>query len=542
MSHLIEVSTMGDLLLRSAFVHPERDALVLPEQSISYRELKQRALGVARGLCALGIPPRSNIGILIPNSVEFVEALFGIALHGSTAVPLHARHKATELSYIIHNANLAAVLTSFDARDPVPFPELLEAALPSLQRVSTSSSLTLTEAPDLRHIVLLRGGERRDFVGRAAFEAGASTVSDETVMLARSRVKIRDPALIIYTSGTTAHPKGCVLSHEAATRGPVERARHRFSSGSHDVTWGAGPLFHIGTLSPFIGSIGAAGTYLTDHYYEPSRALALIAERRANVAFPWFPAIVQKLIEHPDFEPAKLASLRHFILIAPPPQVEHVMRLLPNAEVLQGCGMTETAGIFAISERGESAEQRSTTHGVAYPGIEVRIIDPATGMDCRPGEVGEIWVRGYNVMDRYWRDPEKTEATLTEDGWLKTGDLYARLANGSLVFNGRLKDMLKVGGENVAAIEIEAFLCSHPAVKLAEVVGRSDPVLDEVPVAFVELRDGFQLEAEELIAFCFGKIARYKVPRAVYFIMEGDWPMSTTKVNKGVLRQRLAKL
>jgi fatty-acyl-CoA synthase/long-chain acyl-CoA synthetase len=145
-------------------------------------------------------------------------------------------------------------------------------------------------------------------------------------------------------------------------------------------------------------------------------------------------------------------------------------------------------------------------------------------------------------MEGYYRDPAKSAEALDRDGWLHTGDLYSRSADGRLVFKGRAKDMLKVGGENVAAIEVEAFLCSHPAVRIAEIVGRPDPRLDEVPVAFVELMPGTQVSAKDLIAHCKGRIAGYKVPRAVYFVKAEDWPMSATKVNKRALREWLAEL
>ncbi|VVE57912.1 fatty-acid--CoA ligase [Pandoraea terrae] len=201
--------------------------------------------------------------------------------------------------------------------------------------------------------------------------------------------------------------------------------------------------------------------------------------------------------------------------------------------------MTETAGIYALSERADSALERATNQGKPVPGIEVRIVDFETGEDARPGEVGEILVRGYCVMDGYHHDPVKTAAALDPERWLHTGDLYRQASDGSLTFHGRTKDMLKVGGENVAAIELEAFLCEHPAVKLAEVVGRPDARLDEVPVAFVELQPGAQLCAEALIEFCKGRIASFKVPRAVYFVAPGAWPMSATKVDKRALRQRL---
>ena len=149
--------------------------------------------------------------------------------------------------------------------------------------------------------------------------------------------------------------------------------------------------------------------------------------------------------------------------------------------------------------------------------------------------MGEIWVRGYCVMDGYYRNPEQTLVALGHDGWLRTGDLYIKDALGRMLFQGRLKDMLKVGGENVATMEVEAFLCSHPQVKFAEVVGRPDPRLDEVPVAFVEIRDAGAVTEEELIAFCKGRIANYKIPRAVHFMAAEEWPMSATKVDKRAL-------
>ena len=260
-----------------------------------------------------------------------------------------------------------------------------------------------------------------------------------------------------------------------------------------------------------------------------------------TLAWPWFSAIVQGLIDHPSFDPSRLPSLRYLFMIAPPTLVDRVQNVLPGTEVMQACGMTETAGIFALCGPDEDRLSRSTTNGRPSPGVEVRIVDPENGTDCADGVMGEIWVRGYNVMERYWDAPDKTAESLTEDRWLKTGDLYTRTAAGSLIFGGRCKDMLKVGGENVAAIEVEAFLCTHPSVKIAEVVGRADARLDEVPVAFVELRDGSTADEAALIAHCKGRIANYKVPRAIHFMAADDWPMSATKVDKRALRLLLER-
>ena len=525
-----EVATLGDVLLRAAHEQPDRLALVLPGQAATFSQLRERAFRVAGSLVALDVHPGQQVALLIPNCIEFAAALFGIALIGAVAVPLNVRNRANELRFIIGNSRAVALITSSHADDPIDFVATLEEALPANDPRS---------APALRHRLLIRGEARAGFTSADDFLATSDRFGEEELDERRRRIRVRDPALIIYTSGTTANPKGCVLSHEAVTRGPTERSRYRLTVGDHDVTWGAGPLFHIGSLAPFIGSVGVAGTYLTDTYFEPGRALRLMEEHGATLAWPWFSAIVQGLIDHPSFDPARLYRLRYLLIIAPPTLVDRVCGLLPQTEVLQACGMTETAGIFAICGPDDDRHTRTTTNGKPSPGIEVRIVDPETGAELPNGEMGEIWVRGYNVMEHYWDSPEKTAECLTEERWLRTGDLYTRLSNGSLVFNGRCKDMLKVGGENVAAVEVEAFLCTHPAVKIAEVVGRPDDRLDEVPVAFVELDAGASAGETELIAHCKGRIANYKVPRAVYFVSAEEWPMSATKIDKRALRAKL---
>jgi acyl-CoA synthetase (AMP-forming)/AMP-acid ligase II len=531
---LTEVSTLGDLLVRAARGRRDRLALVLPDGALRFGEMLDRASAVGRALLALGVGRGDHVALLMPNCLEFVEALFGVALIGAIGVPLNARHRAAELGYIVANAQAVALLTSADRADPVDFLTVLREAIPGAIENGAAPS-----APDLRNICLLRGDGNDRVLGRDEFLRSGDEVPLEQVEHLRQTVRVRDPALIIYTSGTTANPKGCVLSHEAVTRGPVERARYRLHTGSHEVTWGAGPLFHIGSLAPFIGSVGVAGTYLTDGFFEPGRAIGLMTQYGVTVMWPWFSAIVQGIIDDPDFDPGRFDQLKHLFLIAPPTLVGRVQELLPNCEVLQACGMTETAGIFALAAREESRDRRSVTHGKASPGIELRIVDPETGADLPDGEMGEILVRGYNVMDGYWDAPEKTGEVLDADGWLSTGDLYTRLPDGNVVFGGRYKDMLKVGGENVAAIEVEAFLCTHPDILTAEVVGRPDARLDEVPVAFVELRKGATATEETIIAHCKGRIASYKVPRAIMFMTQADWPMSATKVDKRVLRTRI---
>lgn len=532
-----EVSPLGDLLVRAFRIAPTRAALVIPDHRWTYADLYDRALQVARGLLGLGIRRGDSVGILAHNGIEIAEGVFGAALMGAVAVPINARHRRSEVSYIAANAQLAAILTVGSAPgDYTDFPRLLAESLLGLEESSRPDRLALPEHRELRAVISLSGEGRHGLLSRSDFNAVAATVPVEAVHEQRCRIRLQDPALMLYTSGTTADPKGCVLNHEAVVRGTVQRARHRYNG---DVTWGAGPLFHVGCLSPFIGSVGNAGTYVTDVYFEAGRAIRLLVEENVSVAFPWFPALIQPVLDHPDFDASAMGSLRSILVIGPRPLIERVQATFPGAEMLAACGMTETAGIYALSTPDETVAERSQGQGKAVPGIELRIVDVVTGEDITDQSMGEILVRGHCVMSEYYRDPEKTASALDADGWLHTGDLYSRTADGRLVFHGRLKDMLKVGGENVATIEIESFLCRHPAVKMASVVGRPDARLDEVPVAFVEVIDGEHLTEQELIDFCDGEISRYKVPREILFLKAEEWPMSTTKIDKRGLRARL---
>lgn len=534
-----EVCPIGDLLKRAAMTVPNRRAVVFPDAACTYSELWEGAQNVARGLVAHGLQPGDHVGLLAVNGIPFLEGLFGALLAGCVVVPINARHRADEIGYIIENADLAAILTTASDDEYTSFTTLLTDALPGLADAADPAALALASAPKLRVAALLTPSTRAGFLSRAALDDAALTTPPATIDARRAQSRVRDVAMILYTSGTTANPKGCLLTHEALARGTVERATGRFKSTDHDVHWNGGPLFHIAAFGPLIGCIGAGITFLSDTFYDPRRALDLMKREGVTMAWPWFPAILQGLMDLPDFNPTDLPHLDKMMMIGPEALSTKALARFPDVDLMQACGMTETSGIFAYSTATDSRKTRLRTQGKMAPGMICRIVNPDTGAPCPDGTVGEIQVRGYCVTEGYYRAPDKTAETLVEGGWLRTGDMYERTPEGDLIFNGRYKDMLKVGGENVAAVEIEAFLVTHPAVRTAEIVGRADPRLDEVPVAFVELEDGHDTTAEAIIAFCQGKIARYKIPTDIIFMSPGTWPMSATKVNKRALRERL---
>lgn len=536
-----EVMTVPDLMARAMATAPDTIALAMPELELSYLELESRVNELAAALLALGVDSGDRVGLLAPNSPEFLEAFFAAQMVGAVVVPLNVRYKSAELAHVIRDAELKVLMTTDRIDDYVVLADLVAEALGDLQSQGNAAALQLSDAPALTAVGMLRG-TRRDLplLSGEDLATMAGSVADQVVDESRMRVRIRDAAVILYTSGTTSHPKGCVLSHEAMTRGPAGRALGRFASGaSTEAYWLPGPLFHIGALSPLMGCVAAAGTCVTDVYYDADRAINLMAKYSVTAAWPWFPPVTEALAAHPRLDAAQLPSLKFLGTIGSRSLLERLNRKLPGVELVKSSGMTEAAGSFGLSVEGEDLESRIVTQGPPIPGVEVRIVEPGTYTDLPPDTPGELLIRGFLVMEGYYNDEIRTSAVLDRERWLRTGDSYILTPDGRLVWDGRLKDMLKVGGENVSSLEVEDFLMEHPAVHAVEVVGQDDQRLEEVPVAFVELRAGEWIDPDELIDYCQGRLASYKVPRRVILMDRDNWPMSTTKVDKRALRRRL---
>jgi acyl-CoA synthetase (AMP-forming)/AMP-acid ligase II len=248
------------------------------------------------------------------------------------------------------------------------------------------------------------------------------------------------------------------------------------------------------------------------------------------------------LIYHPSFaqtDLSRITLMNSNFAVQPPGIAAAMLKSLPQATYVGTFGMTETAGTVTTSRLDDPIEQRIGRLGRPLPGVEVRILDVETGQDAAPGGRGEVLVRGYSLLEGYYKDPEKTAKALDPEGWYHTGDIGSLDEAGTLMFHGRLKDMLKVGGENVAAAEIEGCLQRHPAVKLAQVVGVPDQRLVEVAAAFIERKPDASVTEQELMDFCRREIAGFKVPRHVRFVAE--WPMSSSKIQKFRLREQLLR-
>jgi fatty-acyl-CoA synthase len=519
-----DVMPLGHLLLRSARNTPDKDALVFPDARITYRELADRAWGVARSLLALGVQPGEHVGVMMTNHPDLLASVFGASMIGAVVVPVNARYRTTELRFLIDDADLAVLMTHDSADAYVDFTALIEEALEGL------------DAPKLRHVVMMGSRRPEGMLARDDFDA-LGDQADEALLRTRVEgVPLRDTALILYTSGTTSNPRGAMLSHEAFVRTWMVTAGI-WGTTADDRLWSALPLFHVTALGTVTWVLGRGATFYSDYSFDAKRTVATLRDEKITQFYPAYQPVTEAVLAHPDFDKADLSAITIWLNVAPPEVLRKFQQRLPNAVQLTTYGGTE-GGCVSLTRRDDPLEVRLNTCGACQPGLELRVVDPF-GQPLGPGERGIIQFRGYNTLSGYWKAPEKTAETMLEDGWVTMMDLGVLDEEGRVLFLGRVKETMKVGGENVAPQEIEAQLSTHPAVKLVSVVGIPDQRLAEVPAAFVELLPGHEATEEELIAHCKGRIASFKVPRLIRFIGEDEWPMSATKLQRFKLRDRL---
>ena len=529
--------TFGQLLTTAAQSFGPRDAIIFPDRRLSYEQLGQRARSWAKALIAMGVRPGENVGILLTTRIEFIELLFGITMTGAVAVPINARYQAHELAFLIRDADLVALFTTGRVTDSLDFGERLRAALPSLEQAD-KGSLALDEAPLLRTIVCLDPPCASYLVGGEEALAAGADVPDTELDRRIADVAPEDIAFILYTSGTTANPKGALISHGAQI-GNSRSLGVRYEATGDDKVWSPLPIFHIAGILPMTMILDLGGAYMTVPHFDAGVAIDMLGREGATIAYPSFVTIMQDLISHPSFASSDLSRLRVMnsnFAVQPDWIRDAVCAAVPHTVQVSTYGLTEAAGTVTTSRLGDPWSLRTGRCGAPLDDWQVRIVDLETDEECALGERGEIVIRGPGMLSGYYNAPEKT-AEVMRDGWFHTGDIGSFDETGHIMFHGRTKDMLKVGGENVAAAEIESMLQSHPAVKLAQVVGIPDERYAEVPAAFVELTEGENASEAELIAHCRGKLASFKLPRHVRMVT--SWPMSTSKIQKFRLRSEL---
>jgi len=503
-------TNLGLFLQKRAQLSPRLEALVEVERGrrFSYAELDARANRVGHALLAQGIRPGDRVALLLGNGVEYVETYFALAKIGAVMVPLNWRLVPDELAFIVGDAGALALV--HDAEFDGAAAALLSADTPL--RVSLRVGGGGGPAGSLDY------GALRDAAPAAPHPCQAGE---------------GDLLFVMYTSGTTGLPKGAMHTHGTMAAASVTinmTSDQRYGDRYLQLL----PLFHVGALTPVTAAFHRGATIVMMRAFDPARVFAVIQEERITTGLA-VPAMLNFMLAAGKPEAHDHSSLRWLMSGAapvPPALIERYAEL--GIEIHQVYGLTESCGpACLISPDAALAKVGST--GPAFFHTDVRVVDEA-GRDVAPGAIGEVIVRGAHVMKGYWNRPDAT-AEAIRDGWLHTGDLATVDADGFVYIRDRKKDMIITGGENVYPAEVEAVLARHPDVLECAVIGMPSARWGESPAAVVVARPGARLEPAALIAFCGGKLARYKLPRVVELVEE--IPRNPTgKVLKRVLRER----
>lgn len=531
----INVTSLGDLMDMQAEKYGDKDAIVFPEGRYSYQDIANYAQNISKVLLALGVRPGDRVGYFLQECIDTIGIIIGAAKIGAITAPINARFKTTELNQVIVHAGIKVIFTSAPEIG-TDFNGLINQTFPQIAE-SSAKNLNFPEAPELEAIITLDNVERPGTFNLSDVDEMALTISDEAVAARQAGVRVRDTAIIMYTSGTTAMPKGAMLSHESFSR-YASSVTQRMLLTDDDIFWAALPMFHIGGVAFVLASLFVGSTFIHTGNYNPDVAFQQIRDERPTVVLAAFETIWVPIVNHPNREEGDFDSVRVIQVVGVPERLRQFQEQTPHAPILNCFGQTEVCAYLSLSELDDEPELRFTKGGFPMPGMEAEVHDPDTGEVLPNGSVGELWYRGPNMFDGYFRDPELTEEVFDERGFFKTGDICEIDSDGRVTFVSRLKDMLKVGGENVSAAEVEGYLITHPAIALAQVVSAPDERYVEVPAAYIQLKPDMDATEEEIIEFCKGKIATYRIPRYVRFV--DDWPMSGTKIKKIVLREMIA--
>ena len=505
--------TIADLIDELAQRFPEREALVGSGQRYTYRQLRAEVRRVARALHALGVRRGDKVAILMGNRPEWLIADFAITLLGGVMVGANTWASARELEYILAHSD-SRMLITVDRFLKYDYRALLQALEPHRERL-----------PRLERIVCVADDAPAGWLRYADLGTFAARATEAAIDAAQRSVAPQDVAYLLYTSGSTSLPKGVQLQHYALIEN-MWQIGERQRVTEHDRLWLAVSLFWgLGCENALFNILTHGGCVVLQEHFEASESLALIERERCTL-FYGTPNMAQALHEHPDRPARDLSSLRGGATIGTPEQIMRVVELGAR-EICNIYGLTETYGNCNVTDAADPLEQRLASVGRPLAGVDQRIVEPQTGKVLPPGEVGEIRVKGY-VTPGYYKDPERSAESFDEHGYFRTGDLGFADPDGALHFRGRIKEMVKTGGINVAPVEVEEILMTHPGVHVAYVTGVPDAQRDEVLAALVVPKPGAALSAEQLRDFCRESLAAYKVPRLFRFVAETELPLTTT--------------
>lgn len=532
-----QVKTLGDLLDKASERWPNREAIVFKEEKISYKEYQEKVDQFAKTLLNLDIKKGDKVSVLFTNRPEWSISEYAVNKIGAIVVPINTRYKTHELEYILKHSD-STTLIMMDQFLGVDYMAMIREICPEVSHCEPGRLQSLA-LPFLKNIICLSS---QHYPGIFKFyellELGGHLKNDEALKRAQSNVDEEDVAHIPYTSGTTGFPKGVMTTHYQYLWFNSSFARN-IGLTEEDRLCVPPPFCHNFGNSQGIHTPTLCGSCsVIVEYFDPLFCLEVI-ERERCTFFAGTPTMYIKMLQEPDFRKFNLTSLKLGLIAAAPAPVKLIHDIMDHMGIkilIHGYGMTENSVGTSMTQPGDSPEIISTTVGKPFPGAQVKVVDPNTGEDLPIGQEGELCTKGRLVMKGYYKMPEESAKLIDGKGWFHTGDLALINENGYIKITGRLKDVFMPGGLNVSPEEVENILYTHPKIKQVTIVGVPDPVMGEVGMAFVELKEGEKETEQEVIQFCRGKMANFKVPKYVRFIRE--FPMTSTgKVQRFKLRE-----
>ncbi len=536
-------TTFGQFLERWAKLTPNKDFIVYPDRGLrfSYATFNQRVDNLAKSLLYLGLRKGDKLGVFANNVPDWLTYFFATAKIGGVLVTINTNYRAYELEYLVRNSDLHTLCLVNGWRD-IDYIQMVYELVPELKE-SQRGFLKSEKFPELKNIVFMGPEKHRGMYNTSELILLGSQLDDQPLRDAASQVSCFDVVNMQYTSGTTGFPKGVMLTHHnILNNGNATASCMNYSADERLCV--CVPLFHcFGCVLALCAIITQGATMVMVENFDALTVLASVQQEKCTALYG-VPTMFIAELNHPMFPMFNLSSLRTGIMAGAPCPIEtmnNVMEKMNMKELIIVYGLTESSPGMTATRVSDPPEIRSVTVGKAYPAVEVKVADPETGNELQPGEQGELCCRGYNVMKGYYKNEEATAKAIDEDGWLHSGDLGVMDEKGYFKVTGRIKDMIIRGGENVYPREIENFLYTHPEIEAVEVVGVASEKYGEEVGAFIKRKSGSQLREEDVVDFCRGKIARYKIPKYIFFV--GEFPMTASgKIQKYKLREMALEL
>jgi fatty-acyl-CoA synthase len=530
--------TFGELLEKYAIEAPDREFMVYPDRNLrfTYSQFNDRVDQLAKGLLYIGVMPGDKVGIWANNVPDWLTFMFATAKIGAILVTINTNYKSSELEYLLQNADIHTLCMVDGFRDS-DYVSMIFDLVPELKN-SQRGNLKSEKFPELRNVIFIGPQKHRGMYNTAELILLGSHIDEFELEQIKETISCHDVVNMQYTSGTTGFPKGVMLTHHnILNNGYAAGECMRFTHNERLLV--CVPLFHcFGCVLALCAVITHGSTMVMVENFDPLMVLASVEKEKCTALYG-VPTMFIAELNHPMFEMFDLSSLRTGIMagsLCPIETMNQVMQKMHMKDIIIVYGLTETSPGMTATRTHNSPEVRATTVGFEFPNVEVKIVNPETGEECQVEEQGEICCRGYNLMKGYYKNPQATASVIDKDGFLHSGDLAVKTADGFYRITGRIKDMIIRGGENIYPREIENFIYNMPEVEAVEVVGVPSKKYGEQVGAFIKLKSGQELTEEAVQEFCRGKIARYKIPQFIFFVNE--FPMTASgKIQKYKLRE-----